>query len=73
MRIGIGGIMHESNTFATGRTDRARFLEGSLAVGEAILPVWRDAHHEMGGFVEGASRFGYELVPTTMAWATPAG
>ena len=27
----------------------------------------------MGGFIAGATRFGYELVPTVMAWATPAG
>jgi microcystin degradation protein MlrC len=73
VRIAIGGIMHESNTFATGLTDRSRFLEGSLTRGEAILNVWRDAHHEMGGFIEGAVRFGFDLVPTVMAWATPAG
>src|SRR3954469_2302824 len=65
--------MHESNTFATALTDRSRFIEGSLARGEDILPVWRDAHHEMGGFIEGADRYGFELAPTVMAWATPAG
>jgi microcystin degradation protein MlrC len=65
--------MHESNTFATGLTDTSRFVEGSLARGEDILPVWRDAHHEMGGFIAGAERFGFEPLPTVMAWATPAG
>ena len=73
MRIALGGIMHESNTFVPLPTDRRRFEEGSLARGEALLPVWRDAHHEMGGFIAGAERFGYELTPTVMAWATPAG
>jgi microcystin degradation protein MlrC len=73
MRIAIGGIMHESNTVRPLPTDRRRFEEGSLARGEALLPVWRDAHHEMGGFIAGAERFGYELAPTVMAWATPAG
>ena len=48
MRIAIGGIMHESNTFAPSPTDRRRFEEGSLTRGEALLPVWRDAHHEIG-------------------------
>ena len=52
MRIAIGGIMHESNTFADLPTDRRRFEEGSLTRGEALLPVWRDAHHEMGGFID---------------------
>jgi microcystin degradation protein MlrC len=73
MRIAIGGIMHESNTWAPLPTDRRRFKEGSLTRGEALLPVWRDDHHEMGGFIAGAERFGYEVVPTAMAWATPAG
>ena len=73
MRIAIGGIMHESNTFADLPTDRRRFEEGSLTRGEAMLPVWREAHHEVGGFIAGAERFGYELAPTAMAWATPAG
>ncbi|MGC8639457.1 MAG: M81 family metallopeptidase [Isosphaeraceae bacterium] len=73
MRIAIGGIMHESNSFASTITDRARFAEGSLTQGDDLLDVWREAHHEMGGFIEGASRFGFDLVPTVMAWATPAG
>jgi microcystin degradation protein MlrC len=73
MRIAIAGLMHESNTFAPQPADWQRFLEGSWTTGNAMLPVWRDAHHEMGGFIEGAEQFGYELLPTVMAWATPAG
>lgn len=73
MRIAIGGIMHESNTFAPQSADRQRFEEGSLTTGDAMLPVWQDAHHEMGGFIAGANTYGYELIPTVMAWATPAG
>ncbi len=73
MKIAIGGIMHESNTFAAQPADRRRFEEGSLASGEAVLPVWKDAHHEFGGFIAGATAYGYDLVPTVMAWATPAG
>ena len=73
MRIAIGGFLHESNTFAQCSTDLARFREGSLAYGPALVPVWRDAHHEVGGFIAGAEQFGYDLVPTAMALATPAG
>lgn len=73
MRIAIGGIMHESNTFAPLPTDRRRFEEGSLTRGQALVATWRDAHHEVGGFLAGAARFGYEAVATTLAWATPAG
>lgn len=73
MRIAIGGFMHESNTFAAQATDLDRFREGSLTDGAAMIPVWRDAHHEVGGFIEGAAKFNFDLVPLGMAWATPSG
>src|SRR5579883_1459040 len=73
MRIAIGGLMHESNTFAPLPADRRRFEEGSFTRGRAILDAWGEAHHEMGGFIAGAEALGYELVPTVMAWATPSG
>ncbi len=73
MRIALGGIMHESNTFLSVVTGRKQFADGSLTRGDELLSVWQEAHHEMGGFIGGAKRFGYELVPTIMAWATPAG
>jgi microcystin degradation protein MlrC len=73
MRIAVGGIMHESNTFAPLPADRQRFEEGSLTSNEDIILAWEDAHHEMGGFIAGSQQFGYDLAPTIMAWATPAG
>jgi len=73
VRIGIAGIMHESNTFATTVTDLARFREASLTRGEELIRTWRDAHHELGGFLEGAGRYEFEAVPLVMAWATPGG
>jgi microcystin degradation protein MlrC len=73
MRIAIGGFMHESNTFAPLPAGRERFLEGSLTYGPALVSTWDEAHHEVGGFIAGAEKFGFELVPTAMAWATPSG
>jgi microcystin degradation protein MlrC len=73
MRIAIAGLMHESNTFSRTPTDRQAFESASLRYGPALIAEWKDAHHEMGGFIEGAGRFGYELEPIVMAWATPAG
>ncbi|HEX4607602.1 MAG TPA: M81 family metallopeptidase [Urbifossiella sp.] len=73
MRIAVGGFMHESNTFSTAPADLDRFREGSLTYGAALVPVWREAHHEVGGFLEGADRYGYDVVPLAMAWATPSG
>ncbi|HZT80095.1 MAG TPA: M81 family metallopeptidase [Gemmataceae bacterium] len=73
MRIAVAGFLHESNTFAPLRTDRAAFAAQGLAFGPALLDEWRDAHHEMGGFLEAAAAEGFEPVPILMAWATPSG
>ncbi|HEX5269231.1 MAG TPA: M81 family metallopeptidase, partial [Gemmataceae bacterium] len=73
MRVAVAGFMHESNTFNPLRTDRAAFAGGSLAFGPALLDEWRDAHHEVGGFLEAAAAEGFEPVPIVMAWATPSG
>src|SRR3954447_4241554 len=72
-RIALGGLMHESNTFAPTRTDVAAFESGGLETGAANFERWGEAHHEVGGFFEGARQFGSEPVPTLMGWATPAG
>jgi microcystin degradation protein MlrC len=72
-RIAIGGLMHESNTFAPGRTDVPAFEAGGLETGEGIFERWGKAHHELGGFFEAAASHGFEVVPTLMGWATPAG
>jgi microcystin degradation protein MlrC len=73
MKVLLAGLMHESNTFASTPADRRRFEQGSLAVGPDVIPIWKDAHHEFGGFIEGAQRFGYDPIPSVMAWATPSG
>jgi microcystin degradation protein MlrC len=73
MRLAIAGFMHESNTFNPLRTDRAAFAAQGLTFGPALLDEWRDAHHEVGGFLEAARVEGFEPVPILMAWATPSG
>jgi len=73
MRIAVAGFMHESNTFNPLKTDRAAFQAQSLTFGPALLDEWRDAHHEVGGFIEAVTGQGNELLPLAMAWATPSG
>jgi microcystin degradation protein MlrC len=70
VRIAIGGFMHESNTFSPALTGLDAF---SIQRGDELIHWWEHAHHEVGGFIEGATRFGYELVPLIMANATPSG
>ncbi len=70
MRIAVGGIMHESNTFNHRPTPLEAFR---VQRGDELLSWWRDTPHEVGGFIAGAESFGYELFPTLMAQATPGG
>jgi microcystin degradation protein MlrC len=73
MRIGVAGFLHESNTFNPLRADRAAFAAQSLTFGPALLDEWRDAHHEVGGFLEAAAPERFEAVPLVMAQAVPSG
>jgi microcystin degradation protein MlrC len=73
MRIAIAGFMHESNTFNPIHTDRAAFAAQSLTFGPDMVEEWRDAHHEVGGFLEAAQGGAFDPEPIGMAWATPGG
>lgn len=68
--LAIGGIMHESNTFSETPTDFAAF---SQTYARNLFNTWGESHHEIGGFIQGATEYGYTAYPTLMASATPAG
>lgn len=68
--IAIGGIMHESNTFCDTPTDYAAF---SHTFANNIIKTWGEAHHEIGGFLQGASAYDYTAYPMMWASAIPAG
>jgi microcystin degradation protein MlrC len=72
-RIALAGFMHESNTFNPLRTDWAAFAAQCLSLGPDWVGEWRDAHHEIGGFLEAADALGFEPVPLALAWAMPCG
>lgn len=73
MRVAVGGIYHESNTFMAKPMTLARFSESHLHYGPDILPHWRGTCSEMAGFFEGADRFHFKAIPTLMAWGMPSG
>ena len=73
MRIAVAGFAHESNTFAEGLTTLDDFRRKSLHFGADLGPVWRDAHHEIGGMLAGLEALGYEAVPLLAADAVPGG
>lgn len=65
--------MHESNSFVSVPTTLQRFSEGGLYRGREVTEHWRDAHHELSGFIAGAEVHGFEAVPLITAHATPGG
>lgn len=73
MRIAVAGFMHESNTFNPLPTGKDAFLAQAWDRGENLVMRWRDAHHEVGGFLEGLKDQHAQALPLLMAWATPSG
>ena len=68
--LAIAGIMHESNTFSDTPTDAAAFSQTHAS---GMIKRWGEAHHEISGFIQGATEFDYTIYPTFMATAIPAG
>jgi microcystin degradation protein MlrC len=73
MRVAIGGISHETNTFSSLQTDLSAFQRRALLRGPALIAGSRGVGNTLGGMVDTATMLGWELVPTIFASATPAG
>jgi microcystin degradation protein MlrC len=72
LRIALGGLSHETNTYAdavSGLTGLDRF---AVRRGEAVLRA-RGTETFVGGFLDGCDDVGAEPVPTLWAWANPSG
>ena len=72
-RVAIGGIWHETNTFAAGRTGLGAFREYQYAVGDELLSRYASTNTELGGMIAAAEELGLKLVPTIYAGAVPSG
>ncbi|MBL8232423.1 MAG: M81 family metallopeptidase [Bryobacterales bacterium] len=70
--IGVGGIVHETNTFNPKKTTLADFelgiggAKGTLR-GQEILTLSANANNTPAGFIEGAGTYGFDLHPTVIA------
>src|SRR5262245_17039646 len=74
MRIATGGISHETSTFAPTPTTLHDFETGlGLFRGDAVLERFRGTNNCTGGFIDGALRHGFELVPLLWTFAYPGG
>ncbi|HET9016410.1 MAG TPA: M81 family metallopeptidase [Thermomicrobiaceae bacterium] len=73
MRVAIGGISHESSTFATVPTRLADFEQRSLVEGDDLIDRLQGTRTPVGGFLDAARDAAFEVVPTIFASATPGG
>jgi len=70
MRIAIGGVSHETNTFSNIRTTIDLFQQ---CEGQAILDAFSGTQTSLGGFIAVAAREKFDVVPTFFGRATPSG
>ncbi len=71
--IAMGGIMHESDTFNPAKTGLADFTRRPTTPRETALAEWAKSNDEISGYIEGARKYGLDLLPVLMASATPKG
>lgn len=75
-RIAVGGMQHETNTFAPTRAGYEAFLHGggwpALQVGESIFEAVRGANLPAAGAIDALRAAGHQLVPLAWAAASPS-
>lgn len=72
-RIAIGGIIHETHSFAGTPTTLADFQTQSLYYGDEALRAMAGTRSTIGGMIEGSEARGWTLLPTAYGAAMPGG
>lgn len=73
MKLLVGGLSHETNTFSSKPTTVADFfLPGCWSEGESLYEM-RGTNTEFGGFIEESDARGIDLVMTVATYAAPMG
>jgi microcystin degradation protein MlrC len=72
-RVGVAGLLHESNTFLGVPTTYDHFARNTLTRGPELLARWTGAKHELGGMIAGAAEQGLDVVPLLATIAIPSG
>ncbi|WP_243292219.1 M81 family metallopeptidase [Bacillus sp. FJAT-47783] len=73
MKIAIGQVMHESNTFSSVKTTVESFKEYQWIYGEEILEKNRNVKGYLGGMIDKGNELGVDLIPTFSAFCNPSG
>lgn len=73
MKILIGEIAHETNTFSNEKTTVESFKEWEWIHGDEIIHKHRKVRDYLGGMIERAEETGVEIIPLFSAFAMPSG
>ncbi|NHM31312.1 M81 family metallopeptidase [Neobacillus terrae] len=73
MKIIIGGIAHETNTFSNVKTDEESFRLWGWELGEEIVAQNRKVRNFIGGMIDRAEELKIDIIPTFSTFAYPAG
>jgi microcystin degradation protein MlrC len=72
-RVALGGIVHETHSFSEIPTTLADFELKSLHRGETIIQAMTGTRSGIGGMIQGADGYGWQLLPTVYSSAMPSG
>ena len=70
MRVGLGYLLQETNTFSPVET---RVRDFHPLFGEALLDQWQGSRTEIGAFLDTLGPTNHEAVPLFAGWAMTAG
>lgn len=73
MKIAVGGIFHETNTFSSLPTTRSEFEKQTLVKGASMIAQYQGTRGSMGGIIDAANEYCLAIIPTIYAEATPGG
>jgi len=73
MRVGVAGILQETNTFSPLRTPLDAFRRGTLVEGPGIAAHLGGSNTEIAGFLSGLGEIAATPVPLLAAWAVSGG
>lgn len=72
MKVGVLGCFHETNTFSPGVTTLKNFKEQWIVGKEDFYEQYDGTKTSMGGAIDAAKRYGFELVPLLYTQTMPS-
>jgi microcystin degradation protein MlrC len=72
VRVATGGFLHETSTFAVTPTTLEQFMRFA-AEGDDLIKNFSGTKSAIGGYIDAARDFNFELVPTIFAATAPSG